>query len=168
MRKNTSCEWLPETVELQDYNYDYNKYFDYLYTVFINDLIINQPLFKGLRVGARKHPEHNGKHEGYYHLTHKNFTDTGYENRLFDPRRSERLHWIKPVIENYSCLKGCCNRLKLWTEKKNRIHILFEDERYVVVLDQRKGYYVVVTAYYIETEHNMINLLRRYKKQKAH
>lgn len=165
--KNTNCKWLPEIVSLNDFNGDFESYNNYLYSVFLNDLIKNQPLFNGLRVGARKHPEHNGKHEGFYHLTSKDYQLTGYENRIFDPRRSERLHWIKPIIENHKCNDVCCNKIKIWKEKK-RIHILFEDEYYAIVLDERKGYYVVVTAYYIDTEHNLRNLLRRYEKQKAH
>lgn len=165
--KNTDCKWLPETVSLNDYNGDFEAYFNYLYSVFVRDLIKNQPIFKGLRVGARKHPEHNGKHEGFYHLTSKDYEKTGYESRIFDPRRSERLPWIKPIIENYGCNKTCCKKIEIWKERKNRIHILFEDEYYVIVLDERKNYYVVVTAYYIETEHNLQNLLRRYEKAKG-
>ena len=58
-------------------------------------------------------------------------------------------------------------KIKIWKERKNRIHILFEDEYYIIVLDERKNYYVVVTAYFIETEHNLQNLLRRYEKAKG-
>lgn len=168
--KNTECSWLPEIISLKDFNGDFKKYFNYLYEIFKMDFLINQPLFKGLRVGARKNPEHNGKHEGFYHLTHKDFYNTGYENRQFDLRRSERLNWIKPIIQNYTCCKDCCNGIKIWKEKK-KTHIFFEDELFVVVLEERKSYYVVVTAFYVDTRHNLINLLRRhdrYIRQKAH
>lgn len=133
--------------------------------MFQRDLIINQPIFKGLKVGVRKNPIINGKHEGYYHLTSKDYENTGFENRIFDPRRSERLHWIKPVIHNYGCTKDCCSRIKLWTEKK-RTHILFEDENYIVVLDKRNGYYSLVTAYFIDHFHTLSKLLRRYENHK--
>ncbi|CDE23026.1 phage P1-related protein [Amedibacillus dolichus CAG:375] len=165
MEKITNCEWLPMTISLNDYGGDFEKYFDYLYDVFKRDLLHNQPLYKGLRVGARKYPLVDNKHEGFYHLTHRDYEKTGFSCRQFDTRRSERLHWIKPVIENYGCTKNCCSRIKVWTEKK-RVHILFEDERYVVVLDNRKTYYVVVTAYYIDQTHTLNKLLKRYNYYK--
>ncbi len=164
--KVTDCKWLPDTVSLNDYGGDYEKYFDYLYSVFCTDLIKYQPSYDGKKVGARKHPMVNQKHEGFYHLTHKDYQKSGFENRLFDSKRSARIHWIKPVIINCMCCENCCSNIKIWKEKK-RIHIFFKEERYLVVLDDRKTYYVVVTAYYVEISHTFNKLMKRYEIAKS-
>lgn len=162
----TNCVWLPEIVNLNNYNNDPTAYFNYLYNVFMNDLVLNKPKFKGLYVAARKYPMKDGRHEGFYHLTSRDYDKTGYENRILDLRRCERIHWIKPVILNYQCYGLCCSHIKTWKEK-NRYYILFEEERYIVVMDQRKGYFVVVTAYYVDYNHALAKLLKRYNNAKS-
>lgn len=163
--KNTNCKWLPETVSLNDYNGDFGAYFKYLYKVFDNDLIKNPPLFKGEKVKVRWTPMHENKPEAFYHLTHKDYMHTGYETRLFDTKRSERLHWVKPTIQNYGCNNTCCSHIKYWTEKKGKtIFILFEDEYYIIILNKRKDYYLLVTAYYIETEHRRNLIHKQYER----
>lgn len=153
--RGTNCRWLPKLI-LRKPSEKEEDYLNRLYIIFCNDLKAHQPLFKGLRVGCRHYPEINGREEGFYHLTSCDYEKTGFENRELDEDRCERLNWIKPVIENYGCSDSCCHRLLTWSESRGRYErtwILFVDERYIVVLDKRKGYYVVVTAYYIDEEH---------------
>lgn len=165
MRKTTNCHLIEETNELNDHDGDYNEYFDNLYSIFIDDLIKSPPIFKGKPVNPRYYPAHEGKPESYYHLTHDDYFHTGYENRVFDPRRSERLHWIKPILQNSPCNLNCCNGIYVWKEGK-RIHILFVDEQYLIVLEERKGYYLLVTAYYVSRRHQVEKLKKRYEKAK--
>ncbi len=157
----TNCKWLPNTMP-RYLNETEPEYLARLYQVFERDFKKTQPLFKGYRVGCRKNPITHGYEEGFYHLTSYDYYDTGFENRILDEQRSARLPWIRPVIENYGCKDVCCNRLIIWKEKQ-RWRLLFPDERYIVVLDERKGYFVVVTAYYIDKEHE--HELQRYLRQ---
>lgn len=165
--KNTECKWLPDTVSLNDFDGNFERYFNYLYCTFENDLVFNPPLFKGDKVKPRWTPKHEGKPEGFYHLTHQDYYHTGYETRVFDTKRSERLNWIKPVIKNYGCNDVCCSHIKYWTEKKGKtVFLFFEEERYIVILNKRNGYYLLVTAYYIETNHRLNLIKKQYKRAK--
>ncbi len=157
----TNCPWLPKLI-LRKIGETDDEYLNRLYPIFENDFKKCQPLFKGWRVGCRKLPIINGKEEGFFHLTSFDYLRTGFENRVVDDDRCMRIRWIRSIIENYQCEKDCCRRLLIWNEKK-RWRILFPDERYIVVLDQRNGYFVVVTAYYIDKLHE--HELQRYIRQ---
>ena len=157
----TNCQWLPNLI-LKKPMEDEDSYLARLYLVFQNDFKTTQPLFRGYRVGCRKHPITHGYEEGFFHLTSFDYFGKGFENRVLDEDRAARLPWIRPVIENYGCSRNCCRKLIIWNEQK-RWKILFPDERYLVVLDQRKNYYVVVTAYYIDKSHE--HELQRYIRQ---
>lgn len=56
------------------------------------------------------------------------------------------------------------NKLLVWEKtvgRDNRVHILNEEEKYLIVLTERKRYYLFWTAFYIEENHT----LRKKKKE---
>ena len=84
------------------------------------------------------------------------------EEREPDLRRCERIRWPKPIIENDSDPE-----LKVWAEprgKLQRIHIWFEAEGYLVVLDDRGEYILPWTAFFIEHEHERRKYNKRWKR----
>ena len=152
---NTNCKWLPPLVE-KNSSENENDYLNRLYKIYVKDFKTTQPLFRGERVGLRAHPITNGFEEGFFHLTSRDIFHSGFENRKIDYERCKRFRWIRATIENYGCSLNCCNRILFINDKakKNRIKLLFIDERYLIVLDHRKkGYYVVVTAFYLDENH---------------
>lgn len=159
------CHWLPTKLDSTSFS-DYSSFFDYIYTnIFKVDFYGEQPLFNGCPVGARKNPKINGWEEGFYHITHYDLHNTGFENRVVDIDRSERICWVRPIIENYSCNDACCSHIKTWRQKK-RIHFLFEEAKFIVVIEERKGYYVIVTSFYVKYTHEMQKKLKSYNKYK--
>lgn len=83
-------------------------------------------------------------------------------DRTPDLRRCERIQWPKPVIEHESD-----PQVKYWVSVKrreNRIHIWLEDEAYVVVLTERKGFLLPWTAYLVTRRHTEQKLRKEYKK----
>ena len=65
----------------------------------------------------------------------------------------ERIRFPKFCIDNYSH-----KDFLIWDKivgRDNRIHILNEAERYLIVLTERKGYYLFWTAFYIENNHTI-------------
>ena len=95
----------------------------------------------------------------FKHLTHRaeHFIDDAgrdYEKRIYDARRSERLHWIRHHVEEKS---PDCLEVFTVTERDTAKHrdvtktYLYDaGEHYVIVLEhQRKGGYYLLTAFYL-------------------
>jgi len=111
------------------------------------------------------------KEEGFYHVTCQDYNNDG--DRVPDLRRCERIRWVRKFIENYQCNKETCticSGVKVWDEPyKNtfRTHILLEEEKYMVVIEKRHNYCLLITAYYFDREHTLEKKLKKYEKYKA-
>lgn len=171
-----NCKWLPEIVECEDYT-KWNEYLDTIYKIFKTDFIDSKPIFEGKYVNFRKAPM-DGKYEHTFtHLTHKDeyHNSTNPNDRIPDPRRAERIGWNRPIIENYKCDENCenCNKVLYFEQyyKKNiRVYFLFKDAKFLVIIEKREDYNLLITGYYIEFENAMKKYIKKYeqyKKQKT-
>lgn len=170
------CKWLPDIVECTDFS-KWNEYLDSIYEIFKKDFVDNRPIFEGKGVNFRKAPM-DGKYEHtFIHLTHKDeyHNSSNPNDRLPDPRRAERIGWNKAIIENYKCSDICenCDKVLYFEEyyKKNiRVYLLFKDVKFLVIIEKRENYNLLITGYYIEYEHTMKKYIKKYeqyKKQKT-
>ena len=164
-----SCPWLPQLEEFENYGNLWSKYEGALYDIFKTDFIINRPTFKGKNVSVRRYPMEHDKEEAFFHVTCQDYSKNN--NRVPDLRRCERIRWISAFIKNYnSCDPSVCKEcsgVKVWDEPyKNtkRVHLLLEEERYIVVLEQRENYYLLITAFYFDHEHALEKKLKHYMK----
>ncbi len=151
----------PDLLHFQDFNGDFSSYFNAVYKVFENDFIKSQPLFDGLRVSAQKHPEVDGIHRTFYHITHEGEIEN---DRTPDFRRMERIRYPKFIIQNY-----LHTELLVWKKivgRDVRIHLLNETEKYLVVLTQRKDYLLFWTAFYISEKHTLRKKKQEYEAYK--
>ena len=171
-----NCKWLPNIVECKDFS-KWNEYLDSLYIIFKKDFIEDRIIFDEKYVNYRREPM-DGKYEhAFIHLTHKNeFHNSNNPNdRVPDPRRAERIGWNKPIIEQYPCNEECLNCSKiLYFEKlhgKNvRSYFLLKDFRFMVIIEKRNNYNLLITGYYIEYDNMMDKYIKKYeqyKKQKT-
>ncbi|WP_418222935.1 hypothetical protein [Clostridium isatidis] len=163
-----NCEWLPK-LEPYDTNIEWKSYESKLYDIFVNDFIKSTPIYQNNKIAIRKHPIEMGKEEAFFHVTCQDYLKDG--ERVPDLRRCERIRWVRKFIENYNCKRNCefCSGMKVWEKPyKNtvRIHILLEEERYMVVLEKREKYNLLITAFYIEHDHTMRKKLEEYEKYK--
>lgn len=165
MLTNKDC-WVPDCIYFDDYNGDFKAYETVLYRVFVSDFIDSKPCFQGLPVHIRKHPMENDKEEAFFHITCNDYLHV--RDRSPDFRRCERIKWCRLFIENYPC-KGydCidCEGLHVWEEKyrgKLQTCILSEEYRYMVILEPRDTYYLLVSAYYIERDRTLDKKLDNY------
>ncbi len=148
----------PELLYLKDFNGNFEKYFAAVYAVFEQGFIKTRPQYGGLKVAFRKYPEVDGLHRTFYHITHEGEDE---QNRTPDIRRMERIRFPRFVIDN--------NRhpeILIWRNtrgKDERILLFNENENYLVVLTQRKEFYLFITAYYVETKHRKRTLLKEYE-----
>ncbi len=161
--------WLPN-LEMYDGYDDWKAYEEFLYAIFRADFIENYPSFEGKKVKIRFHPIENNKEEAFYHITCQDYLKDGERNPDF--RRCERIHWVRAFIENYSCDPLKCNNcdgIKLWEKTykgKKRIHLLLEEERYIVVIERREDYFLLITAFYLEHDHALRKKIKEYEAYK--
>ena len=162
------CRWLPELIPCNNWA-DYPTYERQLYSIFKQDFVDSRPLFEEKPVTIRREPRINGYEQAFFHLTSKSYTNC--EERCPDPRRCERIRWIRAFIENYQCdpnLCTDCDGVKVWREpydsNRIRIHLLLEEEKYLVILEQRETYILLITAYYLDYPHSLEKQIKRYKR----
>ena len=159
-----SC-WLPDLVERDAFN-DWQAYEDELYKIFRETIVDGYPVFKGRPVRIRRHPMEYDREEAFWHVTCQDYAKDG--KRLPDPRRCERIRWVRAFIDNCECCRETCREcdgMLMWSapyKSGQRVKILLEEEHYVVILEPRDNYVLLITAYYIDHEHSLRKMLKEY------
>jgi hypothetical protein len=158
-------DWLPELVELSDYHGDWDLYLGAVYSIFKQDFIYNHPIFRGLPVSILVSTLSEGKEETFWHIISEGEKE---ENRNINIRRSERIRWPKPIIENCDTDK----LLYIWENNRGRenrvlIRFIFSDDDYLIILIRRKRRIYLLTAYLITNTHQKKRLQQEYNAYKA-
>lgn len=166
------CDWLPDLLEYDNMYPNLEIYDNAVYNIFKRDFIDSSPTFKGLDVKIKFRPYHENREESYFHITSNDYYHE--DNRNIDIKRCERIKWLRKFIENSDCNKNTClecSGMKVWSTlyKKNRlrIKIMLEEERYLVVLEKRENFYLLITAYYIDPNHRLRALVKEFNKTKS-
>ena len=156
---------LPEIVELSEYGGNFSQYLEAVYEIFKAHFVDSKPTFQGKKLGLKKFPLVEGKEYTFYHMTHEGDIEN---DRTPDLRRMERIGWPRPMIDNseHPYLKVWRNTRRGRGGTKNRILILHEQERYLVVLDDRKDYILPWTAYLIRGNTEMSKKMKEYETYK--
>lgn len=164
-----NCKWLPSLLPCQNWA-EYEKYLNHIYQIFIKDFVDTVPCFENKKVQIRHFPQVNGRLQAFYHITSSEYIPD--DDRYLDAKRCERIKWPRAFIENYLC-DPCecldCNGIKYWEEKygaNQRIYLLFEEAKYVVILERRPDYILLITAYYLDYPHSLRKLLKKYNQYK--
>ena len=148
--------WLGDLVELSG---DPLEYIELLYAHFTRDFIDSRPQLEGVQV-LHDGNDDNGKCACFVHITSKDDEDAG--GRVVDLRRCERLCWIRPIIENSDK-----DEVLRWDEVKGsqrRIFLYVAEERFLVILEERKYGYMLVTAYYVGGNNSHQRFLKKYQR----
>lgn len=170
------CKWLPKIVAIDEFGGNWELYNQELYKIFLNDFINNKLYFNNKIVKVRVNPKQNNYEHAFIHLTCVAMQDAKTINdRIPDFRRCERIAWNRKIIENYQCNGSCkeCRKILYYEEyyKNNvRIHLLFADVDFKVILEKREKYYLLITGYYIQYKHVLQKEIKKfllYTKQKT-
>lgn len=124
----------------------------------------------------RKEPRDGTWEHGFTHMTHVDLLHTSSDpnDRIPDLRRSERLNWVRPIIEHYVCsTEKQCGKIMYWEEMfrgRVRCNLLFWDERFHVVLERARTVYFIITSFYVDKDWELDRRRKKYelyKKQKT-
>jgi hypothetical protein len=125
--------------------------------MFKKDFLDSVPRFQGQPLHIKREPLMEGREATFWHLITEGEIE---QTRNPHEMRCERIRWPRPVIERCPCTD-----LKVWRNRRAggpRTVIALHDFSYVVILAERKGYYLPWTAYPVDRGHT------RRKLQKEH
>lgn len=165
---------LPDIVECTNLN-NSDHYFSELYrNVFVRDFIDSNPRFNNKPVHIRKEPMNGCWEHGFIHMTHNTYSHKSADlnDRFPDFRRSERLSWVKYIINDYlRSTQNNCPRSIYWEELYRgyvRPHLMVYDDDYdaafLVVLEERKNEYFIITSFYLEKPWQIEKRERKYEQ----
>jgi len=149
-------DFLPEMLNLKgDWNDDI---LPLLYSVFERDIKHSIPICNRRKIFHDNRILPGGdKEEGFWHLiTGK---DEKTKIRLPDYNRSKRLPWLRAIIDNCDSQEITSFKYEKG-KRKTRLYLWLKKLDYIVILEKRKNYYMLITAYYIDEEHEK----RRFEK----
>lgn len=156
-------DWLPPLVLLNDYGGNWHRYIEAVYDYFRQDFLDRQPVFRGRRLGLKRHPMTNGKEATFWHMTSEGKEE---DDRTPDLRRCERIRWPKPVIEHSEA-----DVVKVWTNIRRsakgvetRICLWLEAQEYLVILADRGEYLLPWTAYIVDMPHQKMKLQKEFEE----
>lgn len=153
-------DWLPPPADISLWEEDIETLIEQLYLIYEGDFIHNPPSFRNAPVQRKKYPLTDGKDTTFWHI----ITQGQEPNRKAIPERCQCLPWIKPVILNEST-----NDVKVWPVKRGqetRYNLFLEEKNFLVVLAQRKEYFIIWTAYPVY-KHTKKKLLKQFSEYKT-
>jgi hypothetical protein len=151
----------PDLICFEEYQGNFKNYFNAVYQIFSANFLKSNPHYEGVKVTAPRYPEVDGLSRTFYHITHQGDDE---QNREPDIRRMERIRFPKFKIENHPHLE-----LLVWEKeigRDTRIHILNVAESYLLVLNKRKDYLLLWTAFFIDHNHTLRKKLKEYETYK--
>ncbi|GAK33174.1 hypothetical protein JCM17846_19610 [Iodidimonas nitroreducens] len=113
-----------------------------LYRIFKEEIAGGSLMFCHSPVKCRRLPEAAGRWASFWHLVQEGRVE---DDRTPDLRRCERIRWVRWVIEN----AADHSEIDIWQNTRNgRVsRLLWFREEYLVVLAERTGYWLLLTAY---------------------
>ena len=156
--------WIPPFVEFNECN-GWDDYVEKLYAIFKRDFLSDRLFFRNLRIAIRRNPVVENKEGVFWHIL-------GQEDSQRLPvtfERHKRIGWIRPIIVNLED-----DLIKVWSHSdfkgaganRFRICLWFHDE-YVVVLEPRDSYVLLVTAFPTDEGHTCRKLQASYDRALA-
>ncbi|KTD42875.1 hypothetical protein [Legionella parisiensis] len=144
---------LPDLVLFESFGGDWNNYQNALYQLFL-DKIDRKLSFLGLPIKCRYFEPISEMHRSFWHLVTSGPVED--EDRTVDFRRCERINWIPHIIQHSSYSEILC-----WENKRGsniNTVLWLPPEQYMIILSNRKDYYLLTTAYVHDERKGKTNL----------
>lgn len=128
-----------------------NQQLTELYEVFLNDIVRNPIIIKGVRLVSNRnksnHPVCRGKSLGFEHIITRESSHS--KKRNFDNERANKIHWIKPIIENVHD-----PRIKYFEQVNdkgfNQLYYWFEEKQFVVIVREINPQLMLITSFSVD------------------
>ena len=141
--------WIGSLITLTDCDGDSEKYIEKLFEIFKKDFIESRPVFNGKPVLFDKNLD-GDKPNTFVHITTE--TDPITKQRILSMPRCERIGWLRQVIDNNSDSEVLVWEKVHYSKKKktNRVCLYLECGDYLVILDEQKHGFYIITGIYVD------------------
>jgi hypothetical protein len=145
----------PDLVLFNAFGGDWNAYEAELHRIFLAELARGGLRFRGWPVNCRRIPETGGRWASFWHLVQEGRIE---DDRTPDLRRCERIRWVRWIIEN----NAAHPEIDEWQNRRGSETntLLWYREEYLVVLGQRRDYWLLKTAYCTDQRGRIAKLRR--------
>ncbi|OQB54107.1 MAG: hypothetical protein BWX97_00083 [Firmicutes bacterium ADurb.Bin146] len=161
------CTSLPQLISLNSFA-NWKEFYNYIYKLYLDDFFNNTVYFDNKPIKTFTDLNYDLKQESFEHITTK-----GSNDRLYNESRSQRILWVKAILESKIC--RVCKDYAIWPEKdRNKIRYVIwcKTVDFVVIIEQRDNYYQLISAYCViypnkrdDLEKKYNNFLRANKNQ---
>ena len=149
-----------------------------LYQIFHRDFVAQRTQLAGtIWIDPQSHRLEDGKEQTFWHLTSRKDTYSKKEGgrivtvteRLPDFRRSERLEWVKLILDNYSDSSVRCFYHQESNAKRDvRLYLWAHQHDFVVILQKLgRSSSFLVTSFHVDHQRKREEYQRRYIGYKA-
>ncbi|AOK53438.1 RlfB protein [Burkholderia stagnalis] len=153
---------------------DATQLMDYLYNIFCRDFVSNRTHLNGtIWIDPRSHRKDDGKEASFWHLTTRTQKYQKKEgpryvmvtDRLPDFRRSERLEWVRLIIQGHNDPRVRCFYHQETNEKRDiRLYMWAYEHDFVVILQKLgRTSSFLVTSFYVDHDRKRADYERRYE-----
>jgi len=132
-----------------------------MYNYYLNDIVRNPIFIEGrpLKYNKNKssHPICRGKHQCFEHIITRGSNYT--KKRYFDRERANKIHWIRPIIENVAD-----SRIKYFEaindEGENQQFFWYEEKMFIVIVRELNPNLLLITSFTVDKSEK-----RKYREQ---
>lgn len=156
--------WLCPIIKLTEHNGDVTAYLNAVFNIFKKDFIDNKINFQGKVILYDKN-DNNGKPNGFVHITTEG--DRITKERNVSLRRCERIGWVKLIIENSDKPEVLMWKKDVYSPNKkwvSRIFLFLEKQDFLVILEELKNGFLMITAIYVDSKGQKRKHLKDYRK----
>ncbi|MBP7371365.1 MAG: hypothetical protein KBG39_07055 [Opitutaceae bacterium] len=156
--------WLPEPLVVMPWN---SGTYDLLYAVFCRDLLNGRLTYLGFNVWFYPDTEEDGREAIFWHLTSRDDKTIDPPVRLLDPRRSERLNWVRPMILRCPCATG---DLRNWDHEEGdgaiKTYVWLHQHDFVIIMKKlRDGKRRLITSYHLDSAHERRKIEKKWNRR---
>jgi len=155
----SSPDWLPELFSVNPWQHDT---YENLYCLFEKDLKETQPIYDNQVIWFFPEME-DGKEKIFWHLTSREDKEAG--ERLPDLRRSERLPWVRPILDNPEKPE-----VTAWDHEEGngtvKTYVWLENYNFVVIMKKYPdGRRRLITSFWVEYENTKNSLRKKFDRR---
>lgn len=140
------------------------EHLDALFQLFKEDFLNEDFYFDGCKVII---DIRNSKEDGFKQYPHtfvKLITRGDKGKRCFDKKRANKVHWIKPILENKDTDDVICFQF-LEGDGKIRDYFWFKEGYFLVIMEKITPDYIIVSSFHIDDERNQKYYERKYQNR---
>ena len=158
--------WLPAPLSVMPWS---SSTCDALYGVFRRDLLDGRLTYLGFNVWFYPDAEEDGREAIFWHLTSRDDKTVYPPVRLPDPRRCERLSWIRPMILRCPCVTG---DLLNWDHEEGdgaiKTYVWIHEHDFVIIMKKLpNGKRRLITSFHLDGEHERQKMKKKWSRRLA-